>query len=101
MQMSALECALCNPFHTVGNSEIVSRKIARDKVNFLGESLRFNQGLIIGVVVIQHGHRLPLLITEDQYAITIQRSHPFWSNHSIQSTVFGPFENRIEQSRCR
>ena len=96
--MTALHHPPRDTFHPLRDFEIIGRQITGDKVHFFFEALCLDQFLVIGMVVIEHGHRIAMLVPENQHTVAIQRPHPLWPHHGIQTTFPGPFESGLEKS---
>src|SRR6185503_9821125 len=99
-QTTALHDAFRNFLHTLWYLEFICGQVTRNEIHFLCESLRFDQLLIIWIIVVKHGHCLPMFKSKHKNAISIQRSHTFWPYNSIEFMLFRPGDHPIEKRAC-
>ncbi|MBM3125865.1 MAG: MFS transporter, partial [Chloroflexi bacterium] len=96
-KVASLHYPLGNAHNPLGDLEVFCRKITRNEIHLLDESLRLDQLLVVGIIVVQHRHRLTMFMSENQDSISIQRTHTLRPNDRIQSTRSRPLEGGIEQ----
>ena len=73
-------------------------EIARDEINFFSEPGGLHQGLVVGEVVIHHGHHLAVIVTFDLNAVSIEQAEALGTDQRVKIALLAPIKGSIQQA---